>query len=98
EEVNNDEQQEETSIKKENTIKMIVLFIALIIYVALFIGLGFFISTFLFLFFSCVYLAPERNPKLYIQTIIVSIITILILYYSLKVQLNIQLPKGIFIM
>lgn len=91
---NNDE--EVSQMFKENTVKMIVLFISLIIYTALFKPLGFALSSLLFLMFAFYYLAPERSIKLIVNSFIISIIVIAAVYYVLKVQLNIQLPSGIF--
>jgi len=92
----NEDEEKPTPIKKENTIKMIVLFIALAMYVILFKPLGFVISTLLFLVFACYYLAPEKNFRLIINSLIITLFTIGIVYYVLKMQLNIQLPKGVF--
>lgn len=80
-----------------NMTRMIVIFVAFLLYVTIFKAVGFVLSTIIFLMFAFLYLAKARNTKLILTSLIISIATTGAIYYVMKVQLSIQLPKGIFL-
>ena len=77
-------------IKKDTLLKIFYMSIAIIVYLALLDNIGFFITSFLFMVFLFIMLGVKEKPKM----ILISVATLLSIYFIFILGLGLKFPSG----